>query len=214
MTLPVTSRWALIAVGVVVGSGCHLFEEYEPGDPEPDIVEADTGSRDTYAPDTTLPDTAPTDTIATDLDGGVDSQTDAPTDTASDTMDADDATGDTDQIVDFRIVSPRTDDLVEYRLEVVRKPSKVEDGTRFEAEDNDSITARENTWLIDGATGTGPNSEKTHGDSFRWERVESPKYGIKCWSTPAPASDYTISVDGTVIAPSKLPEPVENCGTS
>jgi len=217
MITRLTSRWTLLAVGLVLGSGCNLLGNYEPNDATtdtvaPDTVAADSGSPDTDSPDTAPPDTGSADTFGTDLDGSTDSEIDAGGDADMDTTDGGGDTTDTDSIVDFRILSPRSDATINYRVEVVREPHKVRDGSRFSAEeDNDSISTREYTWLIDGNVGTHPTAEKTQGDSYWWERVESPEYSIRCWSTPAPESEYTIKIDGVVVGPSRLPEPTQNC---
>jgi len=172
-------------------------------------VVADDAGADTTENDTrTSPDTGTT-TSTDDTGMSTDS-----TDDAADDIDTTDATQ-PDSPLEFRIVSPRSDRPVEYRLEVLREPGRVRDGSRFEAEaGNDTITSREDSWLIAGETGTSPSADKAHGDSYRWEKVEEPAYGIECWSTAAPASDYTITIDGTEVDPSTLPEPTENCEPS
>lgn len=159
-------------------------------DPAPgDIASPDPESLDTSAPDASPQDTATVDTTGDDA-----------------TTDSDAADANSDETVHFRITSPRSDQPVEYRLQVATEPTKVRDGSRFEAEeDNDTISEREEVWEITGQTGTAASSDQVYGDSFRWPRPDQPEYGIAGWSTDAPAEDYTLTIDGDEVDPATLP---------
>lgn len=107
----------------------------------------------------------------------------------------------------FRITSPRSSKPVEYRLHVVTEPTKVRDGSRFQAEENnDTISSRAEHWVITGETGTSASANEVYGDSYRWPRASEPMYAIAGWQTAAPASDYTITIDGETFDPDTLPE--------
>lgn len=191
--LPLSVFVFSICVALAI-SGCSN----DPDDQSGDSTQSDASPSDhSETPDTGM-ETAPSEDTSLDPDQDV-----GDTDRLEDGTDQSDAKGTTT----FRITSPRSDEPVRYRLKVTVEPEKVRDGSRFEAEEeNDSIEQDGEEWLITGETGTAPSADETHGDSFRWPTVSDPEYGISGWSTAAPASDYTITINGEEIDPASLPE--------
>lgn len=175
------------------------------GDTVAGTDQGDGGTQTDAGADTgTTQDTGSANDTATDPDTHTSTDAGTLADSGSDDG-GDDADG--DSTTAFRITSPRSDRAVGYRLKVVEQPSKVRDGSRFEAEqENDAITQKKEGWLITGETGTAPSSEKVRGDSYQWPSTDKPTYGIAGWSADAPAEDYTLTIDGTEVDPSTLPK--------
>ncbi|MGM0555821.1 MAG: right-handed parallel beta-helix repeat-containing protein [Myxococcota bacterium] len=170
----------------IVVLGCSPSED-RPN--ESDADPTDASSADTSGADGSAMDTSRTDTTDTSED---------------DTSDAFDAADASDGIV-FRVTSPRSDRAVGFQVKVTVEPERVQDGSRFEAEESDEIVEQSDGWLISGETGTAPSSERVHGDTFRWPTVQDPQYAILGWSADAPASDYTITINGEEVDPASLP---------
>jgi hypothetical protein len=176
-----TTRWTCSCLIVLfVAAGCTDGDNRRsPSDDPSGDNTPDTTATDGNSPNT--PDTTPPDTTP-------------------------DTSRDTSSAVRFRITSPRSDQPVEYRLHVVTQPSKIRDGSRFQAEtDNDTITPTSDYWVIEGETGTAPSADKVHGDSYTWSPSPDTQFAIAGWRANTETADYTITINGNSIDPSNLP---------
>lgn len=103
------------------------------------------------------------------------------------------------------LVGYHVDDWLDYRLHVDVEPQGLDDeiDERFAAGNYQISRLDDDTWLIDGETGTADPDGPMYGDSYEWFPDEACVLG---WEADKPHEEYVVRINGDEVDPATLPE--------